>query len=50
MITPQKEQTEVEKTKANSAMGPPWAQSDDPDLAEKNKYLGPTPSLVSDED
>jgi hypothetical protein len=25
---------------------PPWAPSDDPDLAEKNAYLGAIPSLV----
>jgi hypothetical protein len=28
----------------------PWAPSDDPDLGEKNAYLGPIPSSVSDED
>jgi hypothetical protein len=37
------------KSKVKPSTLPPWAPSDDPELAEKNNYLGPIPSQVSED-
>jgi hypothetical protein len=37
------------KMKPNAVTSPPWAPSDDPELAEKNNYLGPIPSQFSED-